>query len=100
MWQPPQPPTKRFQIISILISLGLLLANIATAVIAYAAINKVTPLYEIERGSYYEKQLGEEEKLNYKLGTGKYTLLLWKELGINTPNYGDKYSYVLGRIKK
>ena len=88
----PEVSTKRFNTITVFLNILLLVATF------YAS--KPHAIYGIERVSYYDKQTEILEELNKKLSSGKYTMLYFRDLNINVPNYGDEHIVMLGKIEK
>ena len=77
----------------------LIMIQLCILAITIYVVYEGTPIYGVEKISYYEQDLEAEKKLNDKLMTGKYIVLYHRELNITSPK-GDKYVYMLGKIKK
>lgn len=77
----------------------VIITQLSILVITIYVVYKGTPIYGVERISHYEQDLDAEKEFNDKLMTGKYIVLYHRELNIASPK-GDKFVYLLGKIKK
>lgn len=75
-----------------------------TLILTILTFSKATehpPIYDIEIVNFYTNVKSDVEILSKKLNTGNYTMLAVKSMGINAPGgQGDKYTVLLGKIKK
>lgn len=92
--------SKQYYWLTVWIGIITILINIGVSALNYFKIAKHPPIYEIERIAYYDAETQKLNELNKKLNSGKYTLLYFRDLNINAPNFGDEHIVMLGKIEK